>query len=97
VCVCVCVYTHTQVGEPSYVKWKEEKDNIYQALLRKSKMVHRKLNSIDGVTCQQVLHKHTHTHNVYIGGCDVCVPENRVANHTHTHTLYIYTYTYTYI
>ena len=33
-------------------KFKGEKDSIYNALLRKSKMVHRKLNSIPGVSCQ---------------------------------------------
>lgn len=41
-------------GEESYEKFKGEKDSIYNALLRKSKMVHRKLNSIPGVSCQEV-------------------------------------------
>ena len=39
-------------GEASYAKWREEKDSLYGALARKSKMVHAKLNAIDGVSCQ---------------------------------------------
>jgi len=41
-------------GEASYAKWREEKDSLYGALARKSKMVHAKLNAIDGVSCQMV-------------------------------------------
>ena len=43
-----------QPGEASYAKWKEEKDSLYSALSRKSKMVTTKLNAIDGVSCQTV-------------------------------------------
>jgi len=41
-----------QPGDPSYSKWKQEKDSLYEALARKSKMVHTKLNAIEGVSCQ---------------------------------------------
>jgi len=41
-------------GDASYTAWKDEKDKIFNSLMRKSKMVHKKLNSIKGVSCQQV-------------------------------------------
>lgn len=49
-----CVHLLEQPGEASYAKWKEEKDSLYSALSRKSKMVTTKLNAIDGVSCQTV-------------------------------------------
>lgn len=49
-----CGHAPEQPGEASYAKWKEEKDSLYSALSRKSKMVHTKLNAIEGVSCQMV-------------------------------------------
>ena len=51
-CAHARTYAQPHAGEESYEKFKGEKDSIYNALLRKSKMVHRKLNSIPGVSCQ---------------------------------------------
>lgn len=43
-----------QPGDSSYPTWKAEKDRIFNSLQRKSKMVHTKLNSINGISCQEV-------------------------------------------
>lgn len=43
-----------QPGNSSYPKWKAEKDRIFNSLRSKSKMVHAKLNSISGISCQEV-------------------------------------------
>lgn len=41
-------------GSEAYAQFKEEKDKLFNALMRKSKMVHRKLNSVPGISCQPV-------------------------------------------
>ena len=52
--MCDLMLNEPRPGEASYAKWKEEKDALYGALKRKSIMMHRKLNSIKGISCNEL-------------------------------------------
>jgi len=39
-------------GEESYQQFKQERDSIFEGLKKKSQMLHKFLNSIDGISCQ---------------------------------------------
>lgn len=43
-----------QHGDPSYEQFEEEKQAILDSLKRRASMVHKKLNSIKGVTCNKL-------------------------------------------
>ena len=52
--MCDLMLNEPRPGEASYAKWKEEKDALYGALKRKSIMMHRKLNAIEGISCNEL-------------------------------------------
>ena len=41
-------------GEPSYELYTREKTEVLNSLSRKAKMVHRRMNQITGVSCNEV-------------------------------------------
>jgi aspartate/methionine/tyrosine aminotransferase len=49
-----CMVRPPQPGDASYESFRAEYDGIFNALKRKSQMVYKALNAIEGVSCQQL-------------------------------------------